>query len=191
MVERRVTLPKRHGVAKAVPNRQQFAEPPHAGLVDGLAGHPPLAPQPLERAGIGTVGTAALDPAGVLHFKKVSTIGAAEVGLRVSASNPSPASETAQLMQIVVHTLVLAYQCTASFAVDARLLKAHAEEISIRAARTAADCACRRPNAAARGRRRRPGAGSAAGSCPIRNEYRHSCRGNVPGLCRAHHADSQ
>jgi hypothetical protein len=47
---------------------------------------------------------AALSPAGVFHFKEVSALGATEVRLGLRAFEARPASKTAQLMQIVVHT---------------------------------------------------------------------------------------
>ena len=103
MIERRIALEERHRIAKALQNRQQLAEAPYAGVVQPLRRAAPLPPQPLERAGIGTVRPLALAPAGVLHFKQVAAIGATEVRPGVYAGDSRSASKTTQLMQILAH----------------------------------------------------------------------------------------
>jgi hypothetical protein len=45
----------------------------------------------------------ALAPAGILHCKELSADGETEVWLGFGAADARPASDTAQLMQIVVH----------------------------------------------------------------------------------------
>src|ERR1035441_6653203 len=82
MVKRSIAFKKRDCVAKAVKNWQQFAEAPYAGMVQRLGRTLPFPPQPLQRAGVGTVRAAALAPARVFHFKKVPADCAPEVGQR-------------------------------------------------------------------------------------------------------------
>jgi hypothetical protein len=92
-----------HRVAEAVENWQQFPESPDTGVVQCLSGASTLSPQPFERTRIGPVMALALTPARVFHFKQVSTEDATEVRLGFLPGDSRPASETAQLVQIVVH----------------------------------------------------------------------------------------
>ena len=119
VIERRIALAQRNRVAKAIQNRQQFAETPHARRIERLSRAAPLPPQPFQGSGIRPVVSPALAPAGIFHLKQVSALGAAKIGPRFRARNPASAPKTAQLMQVIVHnSLVLAYQCTAILAVD-------------------------------------------------------------------------
>ncbi len=43
-VEGRVALAQRHGIAKTIENGQQFAEAPHAGVIEFFGGTAPLTP---------------------------------------------------------------------------------------------------------------------------------------------------
>jgi hypothetical protein len=104
LIERRVALEEGDSIVKILQNGQHLAEAPYAGAVQRFGGTAPLSPEPSERAGIRTVMPPALDPARVFHFKEVAALDAAEVRLGLLASDARPASKTAQLMQIVVHT---------------------------------------------------------------------------------------
>ena len=103
MVERGVAFAEGNGVAEAVENGQQFSEPPYAGIVDSLERSAPLAPEPLQGAGIGAVIALSLQPSGIFDLKQVAAFDAAKIGLRLRARDLRAASKTAELMQIVVH----------------------------------------------------------------------------------------
>jgi predicted flap endonuclease-1-like 5' DNA nuclease len=108
LVERGVAFVQADRVAEVVEDRQQFAKPPDAALVQGFAGAAPLAPKPLQRSGIGPVVPLPMAPACVLHFKQIAAVRAPEVGSSLRACDARAASETTQSVQIVVHALVLA-----------------------------------------------------------------------------------
>ena len=95
VIERGVAFAQGDGVAKAIQNGQQLAETPDAGVVERLGRAAPLAPEPLERAGIGAVRSPTLAPAGIFNLEKLAANGATEVGQRVSACNACPTAKTA------------------------------------------------------------------------------------------------
>src|SRR5579859_1836612 len=111
VVERRIPFPQRNRGAEVVQDRQQFAKPPHARVIQQFRRSPALAPKPLQRTGVRTVGigtAASLSsvsqiPARILHLEKVAAIGASEDRSSLISANTHAATETAQLMQIVVH----------------------------------------------------------------------------------------
>lgn len=102
-VERRVALAEGDGAAEAVENGKQFAEAPDAGLVEFFVRKPTLAPEPLQRSGVGAVGAAGVFPAGIDDFKEIAAESAAEVGTGLITAQKLAATETAKLMEIVTH----------------------------------------------------------------------------------------
>jgi predicted flap endonuclease-1-like 5' DNA nuclease len=64
-------------------------------VIQSLGGAAALAPEPLERTGIGTVVPPALAPAGIFNLKEIAAGGATEVGTGVLPIDARTASKTA------------------------------------------------------------------------------------------------
>jgi hypothetical protein len=72
-------------------------------VIERFGGAAALAPQPLERAGIGAVVALALEPARVFHFEEIAALSATKLGTGLVAGNADAAAEAAQLVEIVAH----------------------------------------------------------------------------------------
>ena len=95
MVKRRISFAERYRVAKAVENRQEFAEAPDAGMIERFRRAFALTPEPFQGSRIWAVRSAPFHPTGVLHLKKITAIGAAKVWLGLRPGNLGAAPKTA------------------------------------------------------------------------------------------------